>query len=104
MEVLPFYANKGYYSRLQVHSLQDLLSKNAYFFANKLETVHSELKDAILEVQKCYQGPVDTCRLIPPNYQVGNQVFVLTKFLWTTWLSRKLAKRFLGPLSQMATY
>jgi len=94
--VSPFCANKDYHPRLQVHSLQDLLSKNACFFADKLATVHSELKDVILEAQKCYQVPTNAHRLMPPNYQIGDQVFVLAKFLQTMQPSRKLAKRFLG--------
>ena len=97
--VSPFCANKDYHPRLQVHSLQDLLSKNACFFADKLATVHSELKDVILEAQKYYQVLTNAHRLMPLNYQIGDQVFVLTKFLWTMQPSRKLAKRFLGPFT-----
>jgi len=94
--VSPFYANKDYHPRLQVHTLQDLSSKNACFFADKLATVHSELKDVILEAQKCYQVPTNAHRSMPPNYQIGDQVFVLAKFLQTMRPSRKLAKRSLG--------
>ena len=97
--VSPFYTNKGYHPRLQVHALQDLSSENARLFAKNLETVHSELKDAIIEAQKRYQGPVDARRSTPPNYQVDDQVFVLAKFLWTTRPSKKLAERFLGPFT-----
>jgi len=94
--VSPFYTNKDYHPRLQVHSLQDLLSENAHSFADKLETVHSKLKNVILEVQKHYQVPANACRSMPLNYQIRNQVFFLAKFLWTIQLSRKLAERFLG--------
>ena len=97
--VSPFYANKGYHPRLQVHTLQDLSSENTRSFAKNLETVHSELKNAIIKAQKCYQGPADAHRSTPPNYQVGDQVFVLAKFLWTTRPSKKLAERFLGPFT-----
>jgi len=51
-----------------VHFLQDLSSENAHLFADQLETVHSELKDAILEVQKHYQGPADAHKSTPLNY------------------------------------
>jgi len=97
--VSPFYTNKSYHPRLQMHTLQDLSSKNACSFAEKLKTVHSELKDAIIEAQKHHQGPADACRSTPPNYQVDNQVFVLTKFLQTMQPSKKLAKRFSGPFT-----
>ena len=94
-----FYTNKGYHPRLQTHLLQNPLSESARLFTEKLESVHSQLKEAILAAQRCYQAPTNAQRLPPPNFQVGDQVFVLAKYLRTTQPSRKLAECFLGPFT-----
>ena len=45
--ISPFYANKGYHLHLQVHPIQDLPSVSAQHFTQNLDSVHSELKEAI---------------------------------------------------------
>jgi len=57
--VSPFYANKGYHPHLQAHPLQNPPSESARLFTEKLESVHSQLKEAILATQRHYQAPTD---------------------------------------------
>jgi len=97
--VSPFFANKGYHPHLQVHPIQDLPSVDAQQFAQNLASAHSELKESIRDAQKHYQLPADARRSPPPSFQVGDQVFMLAKYLRTTQPSCKLAERFLGPFT-----
>ena len=41
---------------------------------------------------------------VPPasNFKVGNKVFVKTKFFQTTWPSKKLSEKYLGPYEIIA--
>jgi len=39
----------------------------------------------------------DKQHLPVPQIKIGDQVFVLAKFIRTTWLSRKLSEKYLGP-------
>jgi len=95
----PFFANKGYHPDLQVWTTQELPSQTAETFIVNLEEMHRELKQTIVEAQKCYQGPADACRSTVPTFKAGDPVYVLAKFIQTTQLSKKLAERYLGPFS-----
>jgi len=54
------------------------------------------MKHAIIEAQQHYQSPADKKHSPAPKIQVGDFVFVLTKFIRTTKPSKKLAEKFLG--------
>ena len=95
--ISPFYANKGYHPNISVNSAQDFASARARDFAVNLDELHSELKQQIAISQKRYQGPADARRKPPPDFQVGQQVFVKAQFFRTTRPSRKLAEKYLGP-------
>jgi len=47
--------------------------------------------------QHCYQIAVDRKHSPDPKIQVGDQVFILAKFIKTTQPSKKLAEHYLGP-------
>jgi len=80
----PFFANKRYYPDLQVQTIRELLSQTAKTFIANLEEIHRELKRAIAEVQKHYQGPADTHRSTAPTFKIRDPVYVLAKFIQTT--------------------
>jgi len=67
-----------------------------------LEEIHIELKWAIVEAQRYYQGLVDTQRSTAPIFQAGNVVYILVKFIRTTQLSKKLTECYLGLFSVTA--
>jgi len=50
----PFFANKGYHPSLQTQLKRDLLSDLAWPFIAELESVHTRLKQLIVEAQACY--------------------------------------------------
>jgi len=97
MGISPFFANKGYHPNLQVQMERELVSESAKEFVADLDELHSELKLTIAEAQKRYQVSADSRRSAPPDISVGDQVFVLAKFIHTTRPSKKLSERYLGP-------
>jgi len=71
-------------------------------YASKLEKIHTRLKSTIRASQHCYQVVANRKRSPSPKIQVGDQVFILAKFIRTTRPSRKLAERCLGPFEVTA--
>ena len=47
--------------------------------------------------QQRYQGPTDAKHLAPPDFKVGDQVFVKAKYFWSTRPSKKLSEKNIGP-------
>jgi hypothetical protein len=62
-----------------------------------LQELHSELHVTIQESQERYQHSSDKNWISPPEFHVGDKAFVKAKFFRTTWLSKKLSKKYLGP-------
>ena len=71
----PFFANKGYHPNLTIHLEQDLASSCAKNLVVNLDELHQELKATIAEAQK-----------------------------HTTWPSKKLSDKFLGPFEILAQH
>ena len=95
--VLPFFANKGYHPNLAMHPEHDLSSARAREYAVDLESLHEFLRIEMAAAQKCYQGPADVKRSHPPDFKVGDQVFVKAKYFHSTQPSKKLSEKNLGP-------
>ena len=47
--------------------------------------------------QQYYQKSTDARRSSAPDFKVGDKVFVKTQFFRTTWPSKKLSEKYLGP-------
>ena len=97
-----FFANKGYHPNFTLHPDRDLASSCARNIVVDLNELHQELKVTIAEAQCHYQGPADSRRMPPPTFSIGQQAFVKAKFFRTTWPSKKLSERFLGPFKILA--
>jgi len=95
--VLPFFVNKGFYPRLQIQKTKELSSTAANKYMNKLELIYHKLKESLEKAQSYYQVSADRCREKPPIINVGEAVFVLVQLIRSTWPSRKLSERYLGP-------
>ena len=67
-----------------------------------LDELHQELRATIAEAQLRYQGPADARRAPAPDFAVGQQVFVKSKFFRTTRPSKKLSDKYLGPYEILA--
>ena len=100
--VSPFFTNKGYHPNISVHPEQDLASQHARDFVIDLDELHTTVHEQILLAQKHYQGPTDARQTPPPPIQIGDQVYVQSKHIWTTHPSKKLAKKYLGPFEVIA--
>ena len=62
-----------------------------------LRLVHNDLKGAIKDMQHHYQIPADKKRIPASKIEVGNRVFILTRFIKSTRSTKKLSEKYLGP-------
>jgi len=60
------------------------------------------LKEEIAKAQRQYQPSADSHRQQPPDFQVGQSVFVRSQYFWTTRPSKKLSKKYLRPYEIIA--
>ena len=95
--VSPFFANKGYDPAITIHPQYELASSQAHKFITDLSELHKELWKAILLSQEHYQHSADKHRIPPPDFKVGDQVFVKAKFFHTTHPTKKFSEKYLGP-------
>ena len=100
--ISPFYANKGYNPSLTVHPERDLTSARAREFAVDLDELHAELRKTIAEAQTRYQVQADKHRLLAPEYQPRDMVYVNSRNIRTSRPTKKLAEKFLGPFEVLA--
>jgi hypothetical protein len=95
--VSPFFANKGYHPSLTVHTERDIASDRAREFAVDLGELHVFLKEQISDAQRQYQKSADNRRIPPPDFAIGQEVYVKAQFFHTTRPTKKLADKYLGP-------
>ena len=95
--VSPFFSNKGYHLNITVHPEHDIASSRACNFTVDLNELQSTLKAEISMAQQCYQKSADAWHSPTPDFKVGDKVFVKAQFFQTTWPSKKLSKKYLGP-------
>ena len=95
--VSPFFANKRYYPNITVHPECNIVFFQAYDFAIDLDELQSIFKAEISVAQQHYQKSADVWYSPAPDFKVGDKVFVKTQFFQTTWPSKKLSKKYLGP-------
>jgi len=95
--VSPFFANKGYHLNITVHPERDIASSLACDFAIDLNDLQSTLKAEISTAQQCYQKFANVQHSSTPDFKVDNKVFVKAQFFQTTWPSKKLSEKYLGP-------
>jgi len=60
------------------------------------------LKEEIAKAQRQYQLSADSHRQQPPDFQVGQLVFIRSQYFWTTCPSKKLSEKYLGPYKIIA--
>ena len=97
--VSSFFANKRYHPNIIVHPKCDIASFQAHDFTVDLDELQSTLKAEISVAQQCYQKSAYVWRSPAPDFKVGDKFFVKVKFFQTTWPSKKLSEKYLGPLS-----
>ena len=75
-----FFANKGYHPAITIHPEYELVSSRAHKFVTDLSELHEELRKAILLSQEQYQVSADKNHIPPPEFKVGDRVFVKAQF------------------------
>jgi len=97
-----FFANKRYHLNITVHPERDIASSRARDFTVDLDELQSTLKTEISVAQQCYQKSTDARCSPAPDFKVGDKVFVKAQFFRTTWPSKKLSEKYLGPYEIIA--
>jgi len=95
--ISPFFANKGYHPKLEIQTDRESWSDAARPYLANLEAMHAKLRQTIANAQTRYQKWGDNHRLSAPEIKIGDNVFVLAKFIKTTRPLKKLSERYLGP-------
>ena len=97
--VSPFFANKGYHPDLAVNSKIGLSSTRAQEYTSNLSALHDFLCSEMVLAQKHYQGPADARRSTPPDFKIGDEVYVKAKYFRSTHPSKKLSNKNLRPFT-----
>ena len=100
--VSPFFANKGYHPNLLVYPERDIASSHAHDFVVNLDELQGTLKEEIAKAQMQCQPSADSHWQQPLDFQVGQPVFIKSQYFWTTYLSKKLSEKYLGPYEIIA--
>src|SRR6267154_1965864 len=95
--VSPFFANKGYHPNITIYPNCESTSARAEEYTMNLDELHQFLRAEMANAQQRYQGPADAKRLPPPDFKVGDEVFVKAKYFRSTRPSKKLSEKNLGP-------
>jgi len=85
-----------------VHPEHKLASQHACEYVVNLDKLHTTLCTQLAKAQKCYQGPVDCQHSPTSDFKIGEQVFVRAEYINTTWPSKKLSEKYLGPFDIIA--
>ena len=102
----PFFANSGQHPRIgnepiapQDPTADDLVmpEDQALEFATNMDKVESYLHDEMLWAQAVYEKQANRRRMPPPNYKVGDRVYLSARNLRTRRPSPKLDWKSLGP-------
>jgi len=90
--VSPFFANKRYHPNLSVYPEWDIASSRTCDFVLNLDELQDMLKEEIAKAQRQYQPSADSRQQQPPDFQVGQLVFIRLQYFRTTRWSKKLWK------------
>jgi hypothetical protein len=95
--ISPFFMNKGYNPAITVHLERDVANTYTKDFAVDLQDLHQFLREQIAFACNRYKVMADWVWSLDPGISVGDQVFVSTKYINTTRLTKKFTETFLGP-------
>jgi hypothetical protein len=79
-----------------------MASARAREFAVDLGELHDNLKLHIQDARQRYQRSADSRRLPPPDFKIGDKVYVKAQYFRTTRPSKKLSEKNLGPYEVIA--
>lgn len=100
--VSPFFANKGYDPAIAIHPEREVAALHARDLAVELHELQEVLKRQIKLAQEDYSRYANRRRMPPPEFKLGEKVFISAEFLKTTRPTKKLAEKYLGPFPLIA--
>lgn len=95
--VSPFFANKGYHPQVNISIEEDVASYRARNYAVDLNELHQELQKQLKRAQEQYTEQADRHRANPPNFSIGDPVYLRAEHIRTTRPAKKLSAKYLGP-------
>ena len=92
----PFFANKSFHPRLSLDLSQPTSNQEAQDLAQHMNDTIKQLKANLLTLQEGQQFAANLQRAPAPSYQVGDQVWLNSRNIWTQRPSRKLDNKWIG--------
>jgi len=80
-----FYANKGYHFKMHLQVENNVQTAEANSFVTDSRVVYNNLRKAIEDMQHRYQLSANKRRTPASKIKMGNHVFILAKFIKSTW-------------------
>ena len=96
-QVSPFFANYGYHPSISVTLDTSVPSPDAHDFSKSISELHEYLRKEIRVAQEQDSLHANRRRQNPPDFQVGDLVWLSSKNIRSTRPSKKLDHRKLGP-------
>ena len=94
----PFFVNYGKHPRMGIEPRREGSHPAASEFAQKMKEIHEETQAALKKSQDDMKLYADRRRSEPPQYKIGDRVWLSTKDLQLSGRpTRKLAERWIGP-------
>jgi len=87
---------------VSVYPEHNMTSTRARNSAVDLESLHQYLREEMANAQLRYQGPADAKHTLALDFKVGDQVYIKAKYFRSTWPSKKLSEKNLGPYTIIA--
>ena len=92
--VSPFFANYGHHPRCKITMATDSVNPAADDLVERLQTIHTELKEQLQRAQDKYKENHDRHA---PQFAIGDKVWLLHRNIQTTCPSQKLDVKRMGP-------
>lgn len=93
----PFYVNYGFHPRFDFNQLTALHNPAAEKVVQDLDKLHEDVKEQLKLAQESMKKYADTKRISAPVFKSGDLVWLLRRFVKTTWPCDKLDYKRLGP-------
>lgn len=96
--VSPFFANLGYHPRANFTPMdRPVRAPAAQVYTTSLHELHEHLKREISKANEASARHFNKTRLAPPNFAIGDKVWLSARHVKTTRPAKKLDHKFLGP-------
>src|SRR3979490_2978708 len=88
--------------QISPYTPNEILPRQEHTTSLDLDELHQELCKTISKAQQQYSMSADRCQTPPPDFKIGDKVFVKSDNIQTTRPSKKLSEKYLGPFKIIA--